>query len=246
MSNPTISPGYGFVPCSHDDPKRSHYFECGRWEGIAGCVKPVCECCAKLPNRKPVEIPEGWELVPESEKFQRSFGWISTTYVSEGGGVHVPEIAIGVPVGEVADNGDYGCASIRAFIRRKPVQPTIEPSKPAVDWSKPLQQRSGERARLLGTLNGVPDKYVCAIESGEGECVESFFESGSMLTKVAMGHDSDIINTPERIERDVWLTLYRSGDISTDETEEAAKANRDKDRVACVRVQIDCNVGEGL
>jgi hypothetical protein len=132
MSNPTISPGYGFVPCSHDDPKRSHYFQCGRWEGIAGCIKPVCEFCAKLPNRKPVEIPEGWELVPEGEKFQRSFGWISTC-VSEDGGVHVPEKAIGVPVGEVADNGDYGCASIRAFIRRKPVQPTVEPSKPAVE-----------------------------------------------------------------------------------------------------------------
>jgi hypothetical protein len=248
MSNPTISPGYGFVPCSHDDPKRSHVFiDWTKSWGVPCYVK--CDECAKLPARKPVEIPEGWELVPEGEKFQRSFGWIST-YVSEGGGVHVPEKAIGVPVGEVADNGDYGCASIRAFIRRKPVQPTVEPSKPAVDWSKPLQTRDGRKARLLGVIKcdnseASGTHVVASMLDDSAESVDIVFTNGRSYSP-AKDSDDDIINAPERIKREVWLNVYQHSEYygydSKDEADDCAMQTR----VACVRVQIDCEKGEGL
>jgi hypothetical protein len=234
MSTPNV--GYGFVPCSHDDPKRSHVFiDCTKSWSVPCYVR--CEDCAKLPARKPVEIPDGWELVPEGEPVPEGFQWLHVTLGSTAEGQEWHGHPTGYADFKNAIAAIYG-NPMGAFIRRKPVQPTVEPSKPAVDWSKPLATIGGDAVEFVRTINGHPYNRLCIRRKADGH-----------ETAVVCNDDGNpwsIINAPERIERDVWLTLYRSGDISTDETEEAAKANRDKDRVACVRVQIDCNVGEGL
>jgi hypothetical protein len=237
MSTPNV--GYGFVPCSHDDPKRSHYWDntTTKWHPESDCMsfKP-CPSCSKANWRKPVEIPDGWELVPEDSTVV--FG---DKLLDKCG----PVCTAGVSVGKRAGSEISANIGAVAFIRRKSVQPTVEPSKPAVDWSKPLQLKDGRKARFLALIKCPEQPRCCVVTDADGdEWVEAWCENGNYT--VPGLSPLDIINTPERIERDVWLTLYRSGDISTDETEEAAKANRDKDRVACVRVQIDCNVGEGL
>jgi hypothetical protein len=232
MSTPNV--GYGFVPCSHDDPKRSHWFaRDGVW------VPAVKNGSENLQYRKPAKIPDGWELVPELELdlIPEDGEW---QFITNRGAR-----------GELANTSRATARSwintldVAAFIRRKPVQPTVEPSKPAVDWSKPIQTRDGRKAEFLRELAGRDDPFAAAVMDKDGrEAVLFYFADGRLLSLDES--PSDIINTPERIKREVWLTLYRSGDISTDETEEAAKANRDKDRVACVRVQIDCAIGEGL
>jgi hypothetical protein len=242
MSTPNV--GYGFVPCSHDDPKRSHYFSGDGWREApcASSIKP-CPTCAAIPNRKPVEIPDGWEMLQWSDVLTTGLRCLD---LLDGEwrdwlGVNTPDGPIGKSVAEYFEASNH----IAAFIHRKPVQPTVEPSKPAVDWSKPIQTRAGRKARLLGEIIGRDDPFAVAVMTEDGrEDVLYYFASGKFYVNATCVND--IINTPERIEREVWLTLYRSGDISTDETEEAAKANRDKDRIACVRVQIDCNAGEGL
>jgi hypothetical protein len=236
MSTPNV--GYGFVPCLHDDPKCSHYLVSGEWYDISG---RVCNCtvCHDFPTRKPAEIPDGWELVPEGEPVPADHQWINT------GTYRWSHCGCGYETFAKAMEDTYGSIPMGAFIRRKSVQPTVEPSKPAVDWSKPLQLKDGRKARFLALIKCPEQPRCCVVTDADGdEWVEAWCENGNYT--VPGLSPLDIINTPERIERDVWLTLYRSGDISTDETEEAAKANRDKDRVACVRVQIDCNVGEGL
>jgi hypothetical protein len=166
MSNPTISPGYGYVICSHDDPKRSHILnECSEWNQPC---HGECDKCAKFPARKPVEIPDGWELVPEGEVPPREHQWYYTIdkYWCEGGTRYNSFYE--------AFRCTYGNANHGAFIRRKPVQPT------------------------------------------------------------------------ERIKRDVWLNVYQHSEYYGYDSKDEADDCATQTRIACVRVQIDCEKGEGL
>jgi hypothetical protein len=239
MSNPTITPGYGYVICSHDDPKRSHYFECGRWVDVAGRALPVGHLCEKLPNRKPVEIPDGWELVPEDGVLEPD----DKAYFSVGGDWDFrPHYW---PPGSRPSDRHRIDARVVAFIRRKPVQPTFEPSKPAVDWSKPIQTRAGRKARLLGEIIGRDDPFAVAVMTEDGrEDVLYYFASGKFYVNATCVND--IINAPERIERDVWLNVYESGGITPWADKDTADTHALEGRIACVRVQIDCEKGEGL
>jgi hypothetical protein len=243
MSNPTISPGYGFVPCSHDDPKRSHVFiDCTKSWGVPCYVK--CDECAKLPARKPVEIPEGWELVPEDGVLEPD----DKAYFSVGGDWDFrPHYW---PPGSRPSDRHRIDARVVAFIRRKPVQPTFEPSKPAVDWSKPLQTRDGRKARLLGVIKCYNSEasgthVVASMLDDSAESVDIVFTNGRSYSPVK-DSDDDIINTPERIKREVWLNVYQHSECygydSKDEADDCAMQTR----IACVRVQIDCEKGEGL
>jgi hypothetical protein len=234
MSTPNV--GYGFVPCSHDDPKRSHVFidctksDCTKSWSVPCYVK--CDECAKLPARKPVEIPDGWELVPELELdlIPEDGEW---QFITNRGAR-----------GELA-NTSRGTArswinilDVVAFIRRKPVQPTIEPSKPAVDWSKPLATIGGDAVDFLRTINSHPYNRLCIQRKAGGRETAVVCDDS--------GNPWSIINTPERIKREVWVNVYESGGITPWADKDTADTHALEGRVACVRVQIDCAIGEGL
>jgi hypothetical protein len=163
MSNPTISPGYGFVPCSHNDPKRSHWFACGgAW---VPAMKDVSE---NFHYRKPVEIPDGWELVPEDGVLEPD----DKAYFSVGGDWDFRQHYW--PPGSRPSDRHRIDARVVAFIRRKPVQPT------------------------------------------------------------------------ERIKREVWLNVYQHSEYYGYDSKDEADDCATQTRIACVRVQIDCEKGEGL
>jgi hypothetical protein len=247
MSNPTISPGYGYVICSHDDPKRSHILnECSEWNQPC---HGECDKCAKFPARKPVEIPDGWELVPEGEPVPEGFQWLHVTLGSTAEGQEWHGHPTGYADFKNAIAAIYG-NPMGAFIRRKSVQPTVEPSKPAVDWSKPLQTRDGRKARLLGVIKcdnseASGTHVVASMLDDSAESVDIVFTNGRSYSP-AKDSDDDIINAPERIKREVWLNVYQHSEYygydSKDEADDCAMQTR----VACVRVQIDCEKGEGL
>jgi hypothetical protein len=235
MSNTTITPGYGFVPCSHDDPKRSHVFiDCTKSWGVPCYVKR--DECAKLPARKPVEIPEGWELVPEDGVLEPD----DKAYFSVGGDWDFrPHYW---PPGSRPSDRHRIDARVVAFIRRKPVQPTVEPSKPAVDWWKPILARDGRAARFMGTLDD--GRHVVAVKNADGsQFVGCWPITGAICGGVS---SDDIINVPERIKREVWLNVYESGGITPWADKDTADTHALEGRIACVRVQIDCEKGEGL
>ena len=94
----------------------------------------------------------------------------------------------------------------------------------SVDWTKPIQTRDGDRARLVGTLN-----YGCAREmtrvvvrvgangkdfGGVWTCYESGLHRG----------DSDIINVPPRKETrevEAWVVVDHLGNYRSAWSKEA-------------------------
>jgi hypothetical protein len=60
--------------------------------------------------------------------------------------------------------------------------------------------------------------------------------------------DSDLIEVKPRIQREVWANVYKNpniGDILFPSKEEANNCKL-YDRIACVKLAIDCEEGEGL
>jgi hypothetical protein len=60
-------------------------------------------------------------------------------------------------------------------------------------------------------------------------------------------HPLDLIEVKPRIKRTVWLNVYDQCVSSyVHETREEAEEGADRDRIACVKVEIDVEEGHGL
>jgi hypothetical protein len=114
-----------------------------------------------------------------------------------------------------------------------------------IDWSKPVQTRDGRKVRILCT-DGPDTKYPVV-----GFAAESTLHQWAIDGRFLMhGEESrhDLINAPERIKRKVWVNVYP--DVETPSLTFVSKQVADRqagpDRLACVSIEIDCEVGEGL
>lgn len=59
-------------------------------------------------------------------------------------------------------------------------------------------------------------------------------------------HVHDLIEVKPRIKRTVWINVNPDGRCLLWNSREAADERTTKDRIACVKVEIDCEHGEGL
>lgn len=113
-----------------------------------------------------------------------------------------------------------------------------------IDFTKPVQTRDGravtilteERAHstfpVVGLLN---DEHIVTFTS-EGKFVFNGREHGMYL-----------VNVPVKHVRKVWLNMYPgySGTVAH-ETKESADECAPPNRIACVRVTVEFEEGEGL
>lgn len=59
--------------------------------------------------------------------------------------------------------------------------------------------------------------------------------------------DSDLIEVKPRIQREYWVNVYKNiAGVPFDTKEAADKQICNMDRIACVKITIDCEEGEGL
>ena len=58
-------------------------------------------------------------------------------------------------------------------------------------------------------------------------------------------HELDLVEVKARIKRNVWINVYKNFTASNS-TKKSADTNSRADRIACVKVEIDCEEGEGL
>lgn len=127
-------------------------------------------------------------------------------------------------------------------------------TKPPLDLTKrnadgtfqQVQTRDGRKARIICVDRKVPDYPVVAlIDSNDGGEIASFTITGTYVQTVT--HTLDLIPIPTRIKRDVWINVYRSGtDYCTHASRDLADRCASSQRLACIKVPIDCQEGEGL
>jgi hypothetical protein len=100
----------------------------------------------------------------------------------------------------------------------------------------------GMPARIIATDRKGPHPILALVLEEDGtEFVFSFLENG----RYDIGLSEYLIEARPRIKRTVWINVY--GDVcdiySSKEKADAASA---LDRISCVKVEIDCEEGEGL
>lgn len=114
-----------------------------------------------------------------------------------------------------------------------------------VSINKKYTTRSGLPVRILATDLQNPHVQVVATIMRDGiECVNSFTKEGKYYSCGTESH-ADLIEVKPRITCDLWVNVYADYAHSFPNREEANNYSRN-DRLACVKVTIDVEEGEGI
>ena len=117
-----------------------------------------------------------------------------------------------------------------------------------ISKDKQYRTRDKREVRIYATDGASSGPIHGAIKVGDGWEVETWGNDGRWRSQLD-DEDSpfDLIEVKPRIKRTYWLNLY-STNLQTAiwETKNLANKMADNNRIACVKVEIDCEEGEGL
>ena len=116
-----------------------------------------------------------------------------------------------------------------------------------IDMLKQYRTRDGREVRIYATDGGENKNGVHGAikwDWGWGHAV--WYPNGGYLS--GLGDPRDLIEVKPRVKRDVWLNVYPD---PRDDVVHVSKAKADicgtlDRRIACVKITIDCEEGEGL
>ena len=112
-----------------------------------------------------------------------------------------------------------------------------------ISKDKQYRTRDGREVRIYATDGRCTHCIHGAIKTDHGWALETWDKNG----KQHYFEDSrDLIEVKPRIKRTVWLNVYEHDVFAYDTKPEADKYVVSFDRLACVKVEIDCEEGEGL
>ena len=113
-----------------------------------------------------------------------------------------------------------------------------------IDVNKTYRTRDGREVRIYATDCGEAEPIHGAIKCGQQWRYFIWTENGRYLKN--QDTLSDLVEVRPRIKRTVWLNVYadKSGDYS--QARSIADCMTGPNRIACVKVEIDCEEGEGL
>ena len=114
-----------------------------------------------------------------------------------------------------------------------------------IDPKKTYKTRDGREVRILMTDGGDWSfPVIAAFKDKDGRWWPLHLTSVGRLG----AHESalDLIEVKPRIKREVWVNVHPGGVGNNYETRELADRMGGDERIACVKLVIDCEEGEGL
>jgi len=111
-----------------------------------------------------------------------------------------------------------------------------------------MDKKYKTRAGADVTIYAVDVKHdVYTVHGAIGADVERWRSNGSCYTDNPEGVDSDdLVEVLPRIKKTLYVNMYVGGSYSTHADESEADRNALENRLARTKVEIDCEVGEGL
>ena len=113
-----------------------------------------------------------------------------------------------------------------------------------IDKNKQYRTRDGREVRIYATDGGGHKPIHGAIREDENWVAYTWLYDG-----VAALDCNSLIEVKPRIKREVWVNVYPEESGMNTHAHECKKAANDcagPDRIACVKLTIDCEEGEGL
>jgi hypothetical protein len=114
-----------------------------------------------------------------------------------------------------------------------------------IDKNKQYRTRNGREVRIYAADGGGSYPVHGAILEDGVWSHEVWKRDGAYGSN--LDESLSLVEVKPRIQREVWLNVYSVGTNNcTHETKELADKNCCSDRIACVKINIDCEEGEGL
>lgn len=114
-----------------------------------------------------------------------------------------------------------------------------------IDRNKQYRTRDGREVRIYAVDGGTEYPVHGAEWTGVSWRIKSWMADGRLTNQGRT--DCDLIEVKPRIKRDIWVNVYnKTGDWATHDTREDADECASRNRIACVKLTIDCEEGEGL
>ena len=114
-----------------------------------------------------------------------------------------------------------------------------------IDPKKTYKTRGGREVRIYAVDGCAPYPIHGAINV-DGKWIGSAWKvDGGYLTSTQQQDKADLIEVKPRIKREVWVNVYPNGE-DVYRSQEQADVFAMNNRIACVKVMIDCEEGEGL
>ena len=116
-----------------------------------------------------------------------------------------------------------------------------------IDINKQYRTRDGREVRIYATDGEGAFPVQGAILFGKGWRMRQWMKDGSAHINTG-DSDSDLIEVRPRHKRTVWLNVYPANVYTCDgaNTKSAADNRADYTRIACIKVELDFEEGEGL
>jgi hypothetical protein len=108
-----------------------------------------------------------------------------------------------------------------------------------IDINKKYRTRDGHEVRIYATDGGEPSPVHGAIKTGGGWDCHAWMREGSWMH---FKGPNDLVEVKPRIKRAVWIDLYPDNGTWLSSENKAVGLNC----LARVKVEIDCEEGEGL
>lgn len=195
------------------------------------------------PQRTPVPaLGDGWFLLKDNEVLRYSDK--VTVYEDMSRGWVDAEELEGKDVAFWRERTP-GNRAARYFGPTKEPQLVAEPElKPKpIDWTKPVRTKDGRAVRVLCTDG--PGEYPVAGYVEYETNPRSWTLSGYF--HINERHSTlDLESAPQRIQREYWVNVYPKHMGQKCDTQQRAKDVREDGCIACVKITIDCEEGDGL
>jgi hypothetical protein len=114
-----------------------------------------------------------------------------------------------------------------------------------IEMGKQYRTRDGREVRIYAVDGGSNYPVHAATKGGDGWYVNKWASDGRYNTGVVES-PSDLIEVKPRIKRECWVNVYRDGKPGLHDSKQSATVYASCDRIACVKIEIDCEEGEGL
>lgn len=111
-----------------------------------------------------------------------------------------------------------------------------------IDINKKYRTRDGREVRIYAMDGGGVHCVHGAVKNPEGWAMCSWMQGGS---EMFLERSCDLVEVKPRIQQTVWLNVFPKT-IATYFHRLDADTYAGSSRLACVKVEIDCEEGEGL
>jgi hypothetical protein len=114
-----------------------------------------------------------------------------------------------------------------------------------ISMDKQYRTRDGREVRIYAVDGGGYKEVHGAYRDAIGWVLAYWYDDGKSVRTVDAPYD--LIEVKPRIQREYWHNVYPNArDVNIQNTREDADLWAANDRIACIKITIDCEEGEGL